>query len=75
MTARLPPAFAALEPFVAAWAHPSAALRDAARSDQPADHRAAFFATMAPLLAPALTHLDRTPLVSHSPDDYRLSSA
>lgn len=73
MTALLPQEFAALERFVAAWARPSAALRDAARSDQPAEDRAAFFAAMAPLLAPALAHLDHTPLATLSPEQHRLS--
>jgi hypothetical protein len=73
MTALLPEGFAKLEPYVDAWVQPTAALRDAARTGQPPESRAAFFAAMAPLLASALAHLDQTPLAAHSPEDQRLS--
>ena len=72
MTALLPDGFAALEPFVAAFAQPSAALRDAVRTEAPVETRAAFFATMAPLLARALAHLNATALAAHAPEQHRL---
>ena len=62
MSALLPPAFAALEPFAAGWALPTTAARAARRTASDAEERAAFFAAAAPQLEAALAHLDAHPI-------------
>ncbi|MDE2404341.1 MAG: hypothetical protein KGM17_06710 [Sphingomonadales bacterium] len=54
----LPPAFAALEPFVAHWALPTTAARAAARDSAGPDGCAAFLAAGFPRAADALDYLD-----------------
>jgi hypothetical protein len=68
----LPPAFAALEPFVARWAVPTTAARAALRTGSAPDEREAFFAAASPMLDVALDHLDAIGLAAFSPQDARL---
>lgn len=58
-TTTLPPAFVALEPFVAGWAHATNAARLEKRMTSSMAEIEAFYAAMLPLLEPALQHLDR----------------
>lgn len=60
--ASLPEGFEALEPFVEHWAANTCAMRDQRRGESTAAERRAFFDAAAPLLAPALSHLDAKPL-------------
>ena len=68
----LPPAFAALEPFVEQWSLETTAERAARRSASTAEEREAFFAAASPLLDAALAHLDAGPLGALAPADERL---
>lgn len=68
----LPPAFAALAPFVPLWARPTTAARAARRTDSTPEERAAFFAAASPLLGAALEHLDRHSLAALPPPEQRL---
>ncbi len=68
----LPSAFAALDPFVAEWALPSAAARAALRGRSSAGARAAFYAAMSPLAAAAITTLDAKPLRALDEREQRL---
>ncbi len=61
----LPAGFEALQPFVAKWAVEGTAARAALRGDSTAEERQAFYDAASPLLAPALDHLDATPLAEH----------
>jgi hypothetical protein len=63
----LPAGFDTLEPYVADWARPTTADRDAARTELGTEARQAFYEAAKDLLEPALSYLDATPLVDHSP--------
>ncbi|MGE3848883.1 MAG: hypothetical protein AB7I01_18545 [Gammaproteobacteria bacterium] len=57
-TPALPPAFAALEPFVAGWAHATNAARLEKRMTSSMAEIEAFYQAILPLLETALQHLD-----------------
>lgn len=69
---RLPPAFAALEPFVAQWAIPGTAHRAALRGTSTDAERQAFFAAGQPLVGAALDYLDGKALAALDEADQRL---
>jgi len=68
----LPPGFAALEPFVSAWAIAGANDRLRARLSSREADRVAFFDVAKDLLAPALGYLDKKPLAGLNDQDQRL---
>ena len=70
--ALLPPAFAALEPFVAEWALPTTAERAERRGGSSAEARKAFYVAMNPLAAAAITALDAKPLSDLDAEENRL---
>ncbi|GIX29708.1 MAG: hypothetical protein KatS3mg124_0180 [Porticoccaceae bacterium] len=71
-THSLPEGFAALEPFVARWALPTADARLRARLESSAEEREAFFAAARELVPKALAHLDQKPLADLSPAEEKL---
>lgn len=68
----LPADFAGLEPFAERWALPTTAERAALRTASTPEDREAFFAAAAPLLDPALDHLDGVALDAFSAEERRL---
>ncbi|MDR2857815.1 MAG: hypothetical protein LBV50_08195 [Novosphingobium sp.] len=72
MSSLLPTGFAALEPFVAAWAVEGTAARDRRRGESTEAERIAFFEAAKDLAAPALELLDRKPLADHDESERRL---
>jgi len=70
--ASLPAGFEALEPFQERWAAGTCAMRDQRRGESTAAERQTFFDAAAPLLAPALLHLDAKPLAELDTAEKRL---
>jgi predicted naringenin-chalcone synthase len=68
----LPAGFAALEPYVDAWAHATNAARLERRMSSSMDEIEAFYNTMLPLIEAALAHLDRFPLGQLPPAEQTL---
>jgi hypothetical protein len=68
----LPPAFAALEPFVTDWALTGSAARAARRNASTTAERESFYAAIAPLLSAALDLLDSRVLAAFDPCEQRL---
>ena len=68
----LPSGFEALEPFVAHWAQPTAALRAAARDEASAEERSQFFEVAKGVIPGALEYLDKKPLGSFDDAEMRL---
>jgi len=68
----LPQEFAALQPFVAQWAAPTLAGRDAARLASTPEQRAAFYHAAGKLAPAALDHLDARPLAGFTPGERAL---
>jgi hypothetical protein len=70
--ALLPEGFAALDPFVEAWAIKGANARALARGQAGACEREAFYAAAAPTLPQALADLDAKPFAAWGPRERRL---
>ena len=68
----LPPAFAALEPFVARWAVPGTAARAAVRNAAGLDEARRFLEAAQPLAGAALDHLDSRGFAGFDAADRRL---
>jgi hypothetical protein len=68
----LPSDFVLLEPYVERWALPTTAERAALRTASTPEERETFFAAAAPLLDPALDHLDGRALGAFSTQEQRL---
>lgn len=68
----LPPGYAELEPFVAAWSLPTTAERAARRGESTPEERQAFYDAMSPIAAKALAELDAKPLEALDDAEKRL---
>ena len=68
----LPPAYAALEPFVADWALSTTAERAAKRGASNEAERQTFYAAVMPVASQALSELDGKPLASLDAGEKRL---
>jgi selenocysteine lyase/cysteine desulfurase len=68
----LPADFDVLEPFAERWALPTTAERARRRTASTPEEREAFFAAAAPLLDPALDHLDTIAFDAFSAQERRL---
>jgi hypothetical protein len=65
----LPAGFAALEPFIAQWALPSAAARSSMRESNDLQTLRAFYEAAKPRLQQALTYLDGIALAEYGPQE------